>query len=410
MRMGLATGALALLIVMGAAPADAKAPKNGKIRAEAMLGDDGPRLHDFVEWRAVPIVEGAMPVPAEPTPVPVDEEAPEGDGPPADGEAPADDDAPEDDASEPEEPPGPPAIELGGGKLNGELPPGRYLLQAEIAPVVMSKEIEIRSRKRTNLEYVFEGAFVEYAPKNAPSTFECGSTNGKETRSFTADKPTQRFFPPGIWEVTCKRGVLSTASVIKLNSGNMLKITPDLSTGELTANLVGDEYPDKVYFEVRDVEGTGPKAEPVAVYAEATKAPISVEVPPGTYEIFAKMAYTRPVPDRIAITGSARSAVDEGKTVVLDIDIPWALVLPKLEIGKRARTPGETRWFVRNPAEEDTAQLAIRLQPQGVPFTIYAYEEPIVVEVHDEYDRVVGVSAPFVPEKHTTTEIPIKVR
>ncbi|MEO0604501.1 MAG: hypothetical protein AAF211_23910, partial [Myxococcota bacterium] len=359
MRMGM--GIVALLAVMGSADADAKPPKPGKIRAEAMLGDDGPRLHEFVQWRAVPVVD--MP----------EAEAPAESEAPAEGEAvapEADDAAPTEEApAEEAEPEGPPPIDLGGGELDAELPPGRYILEAEIAPFVHREEIEVRAKKRITLDVVFEGAFVEYAPKNAPETFTCGATNGKVTDSFSASEPTKRFFEAGIWEVTCERGVLSTGSVIKLNNSNMVKITPDLATGRIEAAVINSaEYPDKVYWELRDVSPDGPQASKVAVYAE-TGQTLGIDLPPGTYEVFAKMAYDRPVPDFLSIEGTGRTTIDVGSAESLELDIPWAMVLPVLELGRKARKPTETRWFIRKEGSgQDEAPLAIRLKPEGTPF------------------------------------------
>jgi len=399
--MGMGIGALALLVIAGTADAKKpKAPKPGKIRAEAMLGEDGPRLHEFVQWRAIPLVDGGD----------EEEPAPAEDAPEPEAEAPVDEEGGEEaPAEEEEEDPGPPPIELGGGKLDGLLPPGRYRFEAEVAPFVKAQEIEVRAGKRLNLDVVFEGAFVEYAPKNAPETFTCGATNGRFEDEFSASSPTRRFFEPGIWEVTCNRGVLSTGSVIKLNHTNMVKITPDLSVGRLEAGVINDdEYSDKVYFEIRDVNPDGP-ASAVAVYAEKSEA-LAVDLPPGTYEVFAKMAYTRPLPDFIGLEGTGRATIEIGQTSTVELDIPWAQILPQLDIGRRARKPLDTRWFVRNPADLEGRPHAVRLQPEGTPFTIHAFEEPIVVEVHDEYDRVVGRSAPFVPTKHAVTEVSIPIR
>ncbi len=421
MRMGMGIGALALLAIVGSAQADAKAPKApkpGKIRAEAMLGEDGPRLHDFVQWRAVPVVD-APEVPADAAA----DGATEGEESPADGAAPGESQDPavtEDDAtteaapsSEPEEPEGPQPIELGGGELDSTLPPGRYVLEGEISPYVWRQEIEVKSKKRITLAAVFEGAFVEYAPKNAPETFTCGAEAAQfeGSDSFTASKPTRRFFQPGIWEVSCERGVLSTGSTIEVFSGNVVRVTPDLSVGRLEAAVVGaEEYPDEIYFELRDRSPNSLTGPDVAVYAEKGEN-LAIDVPPGSYEVYAKLAFDRPVPDFFAIEGRGQTTVDIGQTSTMELDAPWALVLPKLEIGRRGRQPAETRWFFRKPdaSPDEDAPLAIRLNPEGEPLTIYAYEEPLVLDIRDEYNRLVGTSAPFTPVAHTTTEVPIKI-
>ncbi|MEN0067703.1 MAG: hypothetical protein AAGA48_36580 [Myxococcota bacterium] len=368
MGMGMGLGVMTLLWGLGSMPATAKAPKNGKIRAESRLGEDGPRLDDFIVWRAVPVT----------------------DAPPAEGEEPA-------------------KIELGAGRLDAQIPPGTYILEGEVAPVVQTQQIEVRSGKRLSVQMVFDGAFVEYAPKNVTGAFTCGSTNGKENRSFTATEPTKRFFPPGVWEVSCKRGVLDIGNIVDLKSGNSLRITPDLSSGTVETTLVdGEIYPDEVFFEIRPYdEGLRKSSQPI--YVEQSKS-LSAPVPPGTYEIFARLAFERPVPDQFSIEGTARGTVSIGDTTQLEIDAPWALVTPKLEIGRRARKPGEARWWIhRAEADDEDKAVAIRLTPEEAPFTLYAYEEPLVIKVHDEFDRIVGTSAPFIPEPHAVTEVTIKI-
>lgn len=363
MRVAMGWGVVVVACMATTAYA-AKADKPAKVRAAASLGEDGPSIDEFVTWRAVPILDE----PGDATP-----------------------------------------IDLGPGRLDGELPPGKYVIEAEVAPVVQGKEVDLGPGKRARLDFEFEGSFVEFAPKNVEGTYSCSSTDGRSDREFTADGPTRRFFTPGVWEVSCERGVMSVGKILEIGSGQTFRLGPDLSTGTLTAKVANDEaYPDELYFEIREVNPRTDKARS-AVHV-VTGEMMTAKLPPGSYEVLGRMAIERPVADFVAPNGTARASVEVGDATEVEIAIPWALVKPVLTIDRRAKQPEEPRWYIFPAEDRAERPYGIRLEPVDKPFTIHAYDQAIVVEVRDAYDVVVGTSEPFLPVEHAVTEVPIRIR
>jgi len=288
-------------------------------------------------------------------------------------------------------------------RLDIEIPPGDYILEAELDDVDVRRDITLSPGEATELDIPIETALLVIDPVNQTEGVSGRLTlPDGNTRFFGMGAPGAMSLDPGDYELNLERGAATVSQPVSLSPGEMATLSPDLSTGTLSASFgAGETQPDfGLEWTIRSWDAErGRRGDSLA---RELGTDFEIDLPPGTYYVAARASGMLRSGETVEVTA--------GETTEHVVDLAWARLKPRLMGTDGTEVSDGFNWWLLDAAAIDDKPWEV-FKPGETLLMGLDGERDFLLAAHDpETGDFIAMSDPLEPEAGETLDITLSER